>query len=538
VDLEIDRRLKAIGTPQARELLGQAAIANARLAYQAYEETFTGDRWDALAAAGANKQRPLWASTGVKDPAYDDTRDVVELVAPGTVNTTPEKTIDAVADHGVIRGNTIKAATSRRRPFSLIWRAGHRPRRRVGSRRSREIRTGLERTAGQCCHRTPERPPGTVTTDDDARRRDQHPLRSVMRPVTVPLDGRTVTSGATERDADMVTMRDVALRAGVSTATVSHVLNNTRKVNPTTAAAVRDAMARTGYVNDGVARAMRTGATRTIGLAMSAISNPYFGDVVHSIEELLAGQDYSLLLADTHDNPDSEKRAIADLLRQRPAGVILAPSAFPGDVVTALAARKIPLVCIDRVLPGIDSVGVENETPVQRLVGHLIDLGHRRISMVAGRQGLTTTEERIQGYTTQMTAAGLPITHNSLLHGDSRGSVARHVVEGALSGPDRPTALVVGNNQMTIGAMRALRDAGLSVPGDLALVAFDDFEWSDLFSPRLTAVAQPEREMASTAVSLLLDRMADPESETRQIRLTPTLNHRDSCGCDDSSVPL
>ena len=84
---------------------------------------------------------------------------------------------------------------------------------------------------------------------------------------------------------------------------------------------------------------------------------------------------------------------------------------------------------------------------------------------------------------------------------------------------------------MTIGAMRALRDAGLSVPGDLALVAFDDFEWSDLFSPRLTAVAQPEREMASTAVSLLLDRMAEPESETRQIRLSPTINHRDSCGC-------
>jgi transaldolase len=107
VDLEIDKRLKAIGTPAAEELLGGAAIANARLAYQAYEQTFTGDRWAALAAAGANKQRPLWASTGVKDPAYDDTRYVVELVAPGTVNTAPEKTIDAVADHGVIRGDTI-----------------------------------------------------------------------------------------------------------------------------------------------------------------------------------------------------------------------------------------------------------------------------------------------------------------------------------------------------------------------------------------------------------------------------------------------
>ena len=107
VDLEIDKRLKAIGTPQAQALLGAAAIANARLAYRAYEQTFAGDRWNALAVAGANKQRPLRASTGVKDPAYDDTRYVVELVAPGAVNTAPENTISAVADHGLIRGNTI-----------------------------------------------------------------------------------------------------------------------------------------------------------------------------------------------------------------------------------------------------------------------------------------------------------------------------------------------------------------------------------------------------------------------------------------------
>jgi transaldolase len=108
VDTEIDKRLDALGSPEAAALRGQAAIANARLAYQLYEEKFAGDRWDALAAAGANKQRPLWASTGVKDPAYDDTRYVVDLVAPNTVNTAPEKTIDAVADHGVIRGNTVE----------------------------------------------------------------------------------------------------------------------------------------------------------------------------------------------------------------------------------------------------------------------------------------------------------------------------------------------------------------------------------------------------------------------------------------------
>lgn len=107
VDVEVDKRLDAIGTDAARALRGQAAIANARLAYRLYEEKFASPRWTALAAAGARVQRPLWASTGVKDPTYDDTRYVVELVAPDTVNTAPEKTIDAVVDHGVIRGDTI-----------------------------------------------------------------------------------------------------------------------------------------------------------------------------------------------------------------------------------------------------------------------------------------------------------------------------------------------------------------------------------------------------------------------------------------------
>ena len=149
VDLEIDKRLKAIGSPEAAALEGEAAIANARLAYQAYEQTFTGDRWDALAAAGANKQRPLWASTGVKDPKYDDTRYVVELVAPNTVNTAPEKTIDAVRDHGVIRGNTIEGTYDQATAtFCALKALGHRPGRRLqGSRdrRCREVRTSLER---------------------------------------------------------------------------------------------------------------------------------------------------------------------------------------------------------------------------------------------------------------------------------------------------------------------------------------------------------------------------------------------------------
>jgi transaldolase len=110
VDTEADKRLDKLGSPEAKELRGKAAIANARLAYQRYEDVFSSDRWSALAAAGARPQRPLWASTGVKDPSYDDTQYVVELVAPGVVNTMPEPTLDAVADHGVVRGDTVRGA--------------------------------------------------------------------------------------------------------------------------------------------------------------------------------------------------------------------------------------------------------------------------------------------------------------------------------------------------------------------------------------------------------------------------------------------
>lgn len=333
-------------------------------------------------------------------------------------------------------------------------------------------------------------------------------------------------------------MRDVAKQAGVSSATVSHVLNGTRKVNAATAEAVRDALQTTGYVGDGLARAMRTGTTRTIGLAMSAISNPYFGEVVHAVEELLTQQDHSLLLIDTHDDPATERRAIIDLLQYRPAGIILAPSAAPQEVLATAATRGVPVVCIDRIVDGVDSVGVENGDATQRMVAHLISLGHRRIALLSGRPGLTTTDERIGGYRTAMKAAGLPTPRDLMLIGDSRASVTRRVLAAALDKPDPPTALMVGNNQMTIGAMQALTDAGLTVPDDMALIAFDDFEWANLFHPRLTAVAQPEKQMARTAVTLLFDRMANPDAPHQQIRLLPTLEHRESCGCQTPDLPL
>lgn len=327
-------------------------------------------------------------------------------------------------------------------------------------------------------------------------------------------------------------MRDVALAAKVSVTTVSHVVNGTRAVLPETERAVREALQRTGYITDSVARSMRTGRTHTIGLAMSAISNPYFGQVVHAVERQLTARGYTLLLADTHDEPDREARAVQDLLSHRPAGLILAPSARPDETIKQIAARQIPLVSIDRVIPDVDSVGVENSAPTATLVKHLAALGHRQIALVAGRFGLATSEERIAGYRQGMRDVGLPVGRSLTLAGDSTDEGARTAVLAALQRRNPPTALVIGNNVMTIGTMRALRELQILVPQDLALATFDDFEWSDLFSPRLTTMAQPIDKLATAAIDLLMRRMDNLDGEPQQIRFDPTFIHRDSCGCD------
>ena len=330
----------------------------------------------------------------------------------------------------------------------------------------------------------------------------------------------------------MVTMTDVARRAGVSVTTVSHVLNGTRAVSPRTERAVRDAVEQTGYVSDGLARSLRTGTTHTIGLAMSAISNPYFAEVVHAIEREAGAAGYSLLLAETHDEAVSEARAVTDVLGRRVDAVVLAPSAQPTAALTAARRRKVPVVLIDRLLDEpLDQVGVANEEPTAHLVEHLAGHGHERIGFVAGRPGLSTSEERLQGYRIGLERSGLDADPALVVTGNSDDECARQAVDALLASPRPPTAVVAGNNLMTIGALRALGARGLRVPDDTALVAFDDFPWADLFSPRLTVMAQPTREMGRTAVSMLLERLGGGGGDPRQVRLEPTFVRRDSCGC-------
>ncbi|MYW16336.1 substrate-binding domain-containing protein [Streptomyces sp. SID2955] len=352
----------------------------------------------------------------------------------------------------------------------------------------------------------------------------------------------------------MATMADVARSAGVSVATVSHVLNDTRPVLPHTRQAVLDAVEALGYTPNTLARSLVTSRTRSIGLAVSAVSNPYFTEILQGVEAAALRAGYGLLVADPHDDPRHEHKVVRLLHERRVDGMIVAPSADPRRLVGYLRRHAVPTVFLDRLIdahvaedvppgaagaaaspapPRFDQVCAENAGPTALLVTHLAGLGHRRIGLIAGLPGLSTTGERVSGYREGLAAAGLEYDGRLVVCGDSESETAERATTGLLGLPGAPTALVTANNAMTIGALRALRRLGRSVPDDLALCCFDDFAWADLFSPRLTAIAQPSRELGAQAVRVLLDRLAEPDRPARTVRLPCSFIHRTSCGCPE-----
>jgi len=331
----------------------------------------------------------------------------------------------------------------------------------------------------------------------------------------------------------MATMAEVARLAGVSITTVSHVLNGTRPASEATTRRVLEAVRQTGYTQNTIARALARGGTQSLGLAISGLANPYFTDLIAAVEAQAGLAGHTLLLGDTREDPLQELRMVQALVERRVDGLVLAPSAGAGEhALKYLATQSLPVVLIDRLADArLDQVGSENEEPTADLVAHLAGRGHRRIGMLIGTRGLSTTEERMRGFKVGLERAGLPADDALVVEGGSHRDRAREATLGLLDLPDPPTALVSGNNFMTIGVMRALADRGLHVPEDIALVTFDDFEWADLFAPRLTAVAQPIGELGERAVSLLLSRIEDPSLPPRTVRLPTTFVHRDSCGC-------
>ncbi|MEU5696008.1 LacI family DNA-binding transcriptional regulator [Actinosynnema sp. NPDC020468] len=317
----------------------------------------------------------------------------------------------------------------------------------------------------------------------------------------------------------MVTMKEVAQLAGVSITTVSHVINETRAVAGATRDRVLQAIEETGYTGDAIARSLVTGGTKSLGLAVSLVSHPYFAELIAAIEAEATRAGYSLVLIDTRGEAESEQAAVRMLRSRRVDGVLLTPTAGSA-ALPELRRLGVPTVLVDRltVAQDTDQVGPENVQTTSTLVRHLAELGHRRIGMVTGTPGLATTDERVLGYRLGLGRAGLA-WDESLVAGS---------VEPLLG---RVTGVVVGDHQVLANVVRTTRASGVRLGTDLALVAYDEVEWAELVDPPLTTMAQPVEEIGRTAVRLLLDRIEDPTRAPQTIRLVPELRHRLSCGC-------
>lgn len=325
------------------------------------------------------------------------------------------------------------------------------------------------------------------------------------------------------------TIADVARAAGVSTATVSRVLNGNTEVNAVLAGRVRAAVSQLAYRPSRIARSLRTRRTSIWAMIISDIRNPFFTDMVRGVEDVAYANGYSLVLCNAEEDPAKEADYLQLALAEHMAGVILTPTSATTDV-TPLLERGVALVTVDRKLPGgqVDRVLIDNAGGAEMAVSHLVDHGYWRIGCISGRTEVSTGSERLEGYKAGLRAHGIRVSRKLIAYGDFRESGGKAAMDELLARPERPDAVFVANNLMTLGALEAIAEAGLRVPDDIAVVGFDDVAWAALLRPSLTTIAQPTYEVGAETARMLLQRLGGYAGPARELMLSPALRVRAS----------
>lgn len=329
------------------------------------------------------------------------------------------------------------------------------------------------------------------------------------------------------------TMDDVARAAGVSKATISRVLSGVEGgCSPATAAHVRETAEQLGYVINSVAASLRNRRTRTVGLVIADISNPFFGAITSGVETSLADAGYSVILANTGNVAERERSLVQLLVEKQVDGIILAPSGSSGDHVLSAVRQGAPVVLVDSSIPdlAVDCIGIDNRQSGIEGTDHLIACGHRRIAIVTGPLTADFDRQRLDGYKAALAKAGITPDERYILSEDLLTPGGEHAVARLLELEDRPTGLFVLNNMMTLGVLMGLQKAGLRIPDDISVVAFDDQEWYSVTAPSITAIANPAHEMGRRAGELMLLRLqkGDDDLPVQDVRLRSRLVLRKS----------
>ena len=328
----------------------------------------------------------------------------------------------------------------------------------------------------------------------------------------------------------MTTIVDVARAAGVSTATVSRVLNNHPQVDPRLVATVLQAVKDLGYRPSRVARSLRTRRNRVWALIISDIrTGPFFGDIVRGVEDVAYGAGYSLFLCNTDEDLAKEASYIELAVAENVGGVILTPSG-PRTDLSPLVDFGIPVVLVDRTLPGqqADSVVVDNVSGACEAVSHLLAGGYEHVACITGPLTTTTGYQRQVGYGKALKEAGLPLDDSLVRESDFRELGGQLAMQELLDQVERPDAVFVANHLMTIGVLESVTQAKLAIPSDIAVVSFDDTPWAHLLKTPLTTVAQPAYDLGVEGARLLLSRLEGYTGAARTVMLSTTLQVRGS----------
>lgn len=339
------------------------------------------------------------------------------------------------------------------------------------------------------------------------------------------------------------TLSDVAAKAGVGTTTVSRVINGGQLVDPKTLARVRSAIESLGYTPNHAARILKGHRTRTIGLIIPSIADPFFASCAEAVQTVARSSNSLLIVMATQNDVRTELESVKVLMSHRADGLIIAPAnSESSELLNLLIRASVPIVAIDRPLYGssVPSVVADNFAGTYKATRHLIEHGYKRIACMTGESNLYTIHERIGGYRQAVESAGLPfILNTSLTDYES----AEHAVKGRFAGQDQPDAILTLKNSTTMYVFEALQKLGFSIPDSVALLGYDDFELAEAVRPSISVVQQPVADIGRNAAELLFEELilqsrdgAVEPAFTKQVQLGTRLILRRSCGCSAHTV--
>lgn len=327
------------------------------------------------------------------------------------------------------------------------------------------------------------------------------------------------------------TIKDVALRAGVSTATVSHVINSTRFVEEQTRQLVLNAIKDLHYQPSMIARSLTTNRTGTVGIIASDVTNFFFAEIIRGTEDVLGPAGYGLIVCNLDEKPEREIHYRELLLRQRVDGIIAAAVTTRWHDFDLVEAQGTPVVFVDRRFEGMHSpfVGVDNFGGTYAAVCHLLSAGHSEIGVVTGFKSLSTMRERLAAITQALNERDLDLRRDWVVECAQDAEDARQAVRTLLSKADHPKAIFAATNVMTLATLASIRDLGLRCPEDVALIGFDDHPWAQVTNPAISVVRQPARDLGRVAAKMLCSRIDNDPIEQSTVLLACELVVRESC---------